>query len=903
VKLGLAGWTVVALLGLGTAVRTLRFWGPFRYLYYWDETSIAIPALRILDGQWPVHFLGMEYMGNTPSYPLAAWFAVAGSDPRALDAFAFAAGLAMLGSGYLLARRLFPGPAALWILAVLAVPPVFLVARSLDGSLAYQCLLILGNLFLVGTHAVFFGGGRSAASLLALGVLAGVGLWANQLFAVYLVPFGVLALRTGLAARPGAALFAAGAALGALPAWLHELQHFPSTRFALHDVGAGQTTTLVERLTRVVPGYGAALLGLTTEEGRPFVSATPIVLAAAVAAATVLARAAIRDGSELRGSLGLGGRRGHGASLLWWVFAANLALLLLTQRGGMAGSRYAFPLWSVLPCWIGAALFELGQRRKVLGGVALGTLLALQLWANWADTVGRTPPGQVRWRYLETHLGPLLGWLEQRGARRVYWGEDHGFQPYQVTYFSQARIVAADLWREPALPHAQLVDAAVSPAFVMRAGAGADSLVESLRAIGWDARQTAIGPARVIEPVRAVTSGFRPLPADRWTITASPNPELAPNLVDRDASTGWNSGKAQAPGQSLTVDLGSVEDVTRLDLLALDWQHVPAGFRVEVSRDGIAWQPVVEVADYWGPLFVSEHHPFLKVRRGRVQAVFPAVPARFLRLVQTGAVRHRGWAARELFVYGAGSAPPPAPAPGEIAAALRRERLDFVYANHWLSAVVAVESAGAVHVQESNLYPNSYGGRRPPPDRLAPFVVRPRRGILIGSDGDPAGVRTLLEAQGIPVRASTAGPYGLLVLEGRPDRLRPVPRDGWHAGAGERAIDGRAETAWVAEHGGAPFTLDLGAVRSVSRVRLAPGLAGAGGRGPRVEGSTDGARWLPLGPVRWAGRLYWSGSELLADGRHGATWTFPASRVRYLRLTPAVAGSRPWTIAEIDCFE
>jgi hypothetical protein len=601
--------------------------------------------------------------------------------------------------------------------------------------------------------------------------------------------------------------------------------------------------------------------------------------------------------------LALGGRRGHGASLLWWVFAANLALLLLTQRGGMAGSRYAFPLWSVLPCWIGAALFELWQRRRWLGGAALGTLLALQLWANWADTAGSTPPGQVRWQYLETHLRPVLDWLEQRGARRVYWGEDHGFQPYQVTYFARQRIVAADPWREPALPSARLVDAAVSPVFVMRAGAAADSLAGSMRAIGWHARQTAIGAARVIEPVRAVATGFRPLPADRWTIAASPNPQLAPNLLDRDASTGWNSGRAQAPGESLTVDLGSVEEVTRLDLLALDWQHVPAGFRVEVSRDGTAWQPVVEVADYWGPLFVSEHHPFLKVRRGRVQAVFTAVHARFLRLVQTGAVRHRGWAARELFVYGPGPAPPPSPPPGEIAAALRAERLDFVYANHWLSAVVAVESAGAIHVQESNLYPNSYGGRRPPPERVVPFVARPRRGILIGSDADPASVRDLLEAQGIPVRAAAAGPYGLLVLGGRSDPRRPVARDGWRAGDGARAIDGRADTAWVAEHGAAPFTLDLGAVRPVSRVRLVPGQAGPGGRGPRVEGSLDGTRWLPLAPVRWAGRLYWSGSELLADGRHGATWTFPASQVRYLRLTPPIAGHRPWTIAEIECFE
>jgi hypothetical protein len=97
--------------------------------------------------------------------------------------------------------------------------------------------------------------------------------------------------------------------------------------------------------------------------------------------------------------------------------------------------------------------------------------------------------------------------------------------------------------------------------------------------------------------------------------------------------------------------------------------------------------------------------------------------------------------------------------------------------------------------------------------------------------------------------------------------------------------------------------LDLGAVRPVSRVRLASAPAGAGGRGPLILGSADGTRWEPLAPVQWAGRLYWSGSELLADGRRGSEWAFPASRVRYLRLTPPLAGGRPWTIADIECFE
>ena len=120
------------------------------------------------------------------------------------------------------------------------------------------------------------------------------------------------------------------------------------------------------------------------------------------------------------------------------------------------------------------------------------------------------------------------------------------------------------------------------------------------------------------------------------------------------------SASRQQPGQWLAVDLGAPELVTRVDLLAIDWQNVPAGLRVEASLDGQHWNTVSEVPDYWGPLFFSEHHAFLKVRRGRVQAIFPPVRAQHVRFVQTG-IGPRSWAARELFVYGPGGARPPRP--------------------------------------------------------------------------------------------------------------------------------------------------------------------------------------------------------------------------------------------------
>jgi hypothetical protein len=348
--------------------------------------------------------------------------------------------------------------------------------------------------------------------------------------------------------------------------------------------------------------------------------------------------------------------------------------------------------------------------------------------------------------------------------------------------------------------------------------------------------------------------------------------------------------------------------VTRVDLLAIDWQELPGGFTVEVSADGRRWETVVTVPEYWGPLFFSEHHAFLKVRRGRVQAIFRPVRARHLRIVQTAAVRNHTWSARELFVYGPGGPRPPAPRPGEMAAALRREGIHFVYANHWLSAWVRADSRDAIGAQESNMNVNDAGRTEPDPAELVPLRLEAGHGILLGADADPAAVRAALEGQPVSVRESTAGPYPLLVLAPAPAPHR-LAKTGWRASASERgeeaprAIDGDRSTQWVSRGPGGPelaVTVDLGRPRELRGVEVRPGLPG---RELRLAGSLDGVIWRPIEPLVWAGSLYWTGFELVRNG--GPKWavTFPPTSVHYIRLSPAGPLRDPWTITEIDCLE
>ena len=887
------------MLILGAGVRALRFWGPFPLWAHWDEARLAVPAIGILDGALPVHHLGVEYMGASPAYPLAVWFALAGHSTFALDLFAYGVGLAIFASGWLLARRLLLPPAARFALASLVTPPLLLARWSLNGNLNYPVLLVLGNLFLIGVHGLIKAPNRRAP-VLGLGLLAGLGWWTNPLFVVYLAPLALVATRIGLARPSRLAPFGAGAILGCLPVLLYELQFFPSARFMVAESGEADGSVSHRAwlfLTRAWP----AVVGREDD-------VLPAALGMLGLGAVALSVVAVVFATRARGT------RPGARLVLWPIALASVALVLVTERGeliGGTGVRYLLPLYSVLPLWLGVALWRLWERRPPVGATALVAWAAFQLVVNWQATLGSTPPEERRWAALTTRLAPLIRWLDAHEARHVYW-DVPGVGSFEFTFLTGSRIIAAELWREQWLPHARLVDAAVRPVFVI--AQEPYWLRESLAGLGLSFRETAIGKLSVFAPDPPSGSGVAPLDRAGWAVTASENVQASADLVDGDVTTGWSTQGGKSAGQWVQVDLGRETTVARLDLLAIDWRQVPVGFRVGVSNDGVSWRTVAEVPHYWGPLFVAEHHPFLRVRRGRVQAGFPPTRARYLRLTQTGEDPETPWSARELFVYAPAPllAPPPADS-GQLLAALREDGVWWVYADTWLSARIQTDSHGTIRGQESNLYANSYSRSLPDPQHLDPFRAEPGRAVVLAPDANRHGIRTMLAGQGILLRERSAGGYPYALLTHPAPRSARVSKEGWTATANEqpeqasRAMDGDRSSAWESERPLGPetrFTLDLARPRRVGRLRLIPGLPGVRLEELRLEGSPDGERWEPLGPLTWAGPLYWTGWELLRDGRRRWDVAFPPVTTRAIRLSPAAPWpALRWRLAEIELFE
>jgi hypothetical protein len=904
------GWSAAALLLLlGGAVRVVRLWGDFATWAHWDDVRNAVPAAQILNGTFPVHQIGVEYYGAAPAYALAAWFALLETSTVALDVFCLLLAGAIAWTGYLVACRFLPRWPAFLSGLVVAVPPLVFARWTMSGNLNYPLNQLIGHVLLLGTHTIFYRGSDHGVRLFVLGLVAGVGWWNNPMVVVYCAPFAVLALRTGLARRARFWLFGLGVLLGGLPDWMYEITNYPSSRLILYGSGGVTPTTPLERVVIFLRDLAPELVGARSVDLANIRFAPSGAVQAMVAGLGLLVagRALVRDRHELRWLVGAGGRRGTGLASLWAFVAANLAITLLTQRA--LAITYFLPLYTVLPLWYGEFLAWLWGVRRAFGVAALAGLLGFYLWSSWTVTLGRGAEAAPRWARLHTLARPVTEWLEARGIRHVYFlGE--GFLPsFEFTFLTGMRIVAAHPWHEPVVQHGQAVDAEPAPPVVADPSKAA-MLQATLRGLGQSIRETRVGAFIVFETSPASPMGFAPIAPNAWKVSASHRESEVGHVMDRDAATGWSTGRWQAPGQWLAVDLGGEEDVARVDLLSIDWQEVPAELRVEWSRDGRSWQEAVSIRPYWGPMFVSERHPFLRVRRGRVQAVFRPVRARFLRLTQTGSAPGHAWAARELFVYRPAAAPSRALLrDGELVPALYGEGIRMVYANHWLSARVLAEGRGAVSALDSNLYLNSYRHTTPEPTTLERFRMLTGRAVLLGSDTDAAGIRQALETRGALARVTSAGAYQVLHLT-PPERPRRLERDGWRASASRapadasRALDGDRRTRWTAEGPAETieFTLELGRARRVAGLRMQPGSREGGPADFQVEGSADGVTWERLGPVRWGGPLYWTGYELLRNGRVEWTVRFPPVTVRHLRIRPAAPG-QSWAIEEIDAFE
>ncbi|MET7747680.1 discoidin domain-containing protein [Micromonospora sp. NPDC005367] len=123
-----------------------------------------------------------------------------------------------------------------------------------------------------------------------------------------------------------------------------------------------------------------------------------------------------------------------------------------------------------------------------------------------------------------------------------------------------------------------------------------------------------------------------------WSASASPSSatDVPARMLDGNASTRWSTGTAMAPGQTVTVDMGAVRNISQITMdSAGSTGDYARSYQVSLSSDGVNWGPPVATGTGTGPL---------------VTVGFPATTARYIRVTQTGS-SSTWWSIAEFNAY------------------------------------------------------------------------------------------------------------------------------------------------------------------------------------------------------------------------------------------------------------
>ena len=191
-----------------------------------DEAIVGLMARHILLGERPIFFYGQSYMGSLDAFLVAAGFRLLG---EATWVIRMVQGLLFLG---VLSTTVWLGKTAfgsVWtgILAagLLAIPTTNISLYNTISLGGYGETLLIGNLLLI--LAIRLSRRPGLWEWLAVGFLAGFGLWANGLTLVYSIPAIVFALyhqKGNWKTQPfflGMGALILGAAVGATPWWIY----------------------------------------------------------------------------------------------------------------------------------------------------------------------------------------------------------------------------------------------------------------------------------------------------------------------------------------------------------------------------------------------------------------------------------------------------------------------------------------------------------------------------------------------------------------------------------------------------------------------------------------------------------------------------------------------------------
>jgi len=158
-------------------------------------------------------------------------------------------------------------------------------------------------------------------------------------------------------------------------------------------------------------------------------------------------------------------------------------------------------------------------------------------------------------------------------------------------------------------------------------------------------------PWRASHP-QPLLPGGKDLVGDRslWKAETNKNGRLAGRAFDGDPGTFWSTGYPQEAGDFFLLDLGRLEDFSRVEFLLQNQPlDFPRSFVAEASSDGKAWTTLGQAVDSFPPLRRDMVEDFAQYR---VLASLAPGRARYLRFRLLAPHESRHWSIAEIRLYG-----------------------------------------------------------------------------------------------------------------------------------------------------------------------------------------------------------------------------------------------------------
>jgi len=741
------GFLLSGLILLSLSARAISLFTPEVWI---DEGTVGLMSLHVMEGEFPLFFYGQKFMGAMEAYLYGLFFHIFGSSPFTLELLPSLLSLLFVLLTYRLAQKLFGHKTALMSGLFLALPPYFLMFWTHEGRLHYSLVLLLGSLLLLIAHQILqetsSPNGNATKLFILLGLIGGLGWWTNYLIVIYLLTVSLIIVfhqrKILLSKTPLLVLFFFG--LGSLPLWIFNFTHQSSILAvwgSTHFSWAGLPSKLKALFSNALP----IILGFFT----PF-SNSIFELAGYIFLLIIYLGAFCYLAFYCWRSFAFISSKTKGAELLLFLLLFTVLFDLFSGYGLWLNEpcqRYLLPMYSAIPIMAGFFLIRLRSKYRLISLLLTLIVLLFNLWGNlihpdhffrWKDDQPIyngwkifNPAALKRYRENQQKENRLMDFLKSKGYKTIY-GEEC-FRK-KLTFQSNETLIFSDPYQEIYLKYVDMVDGGDKTAYLFKRE---NTIFEkNLKALGGTYQKFQSDDGYfVYSEFFPPKEGSRLVPRQSWRGITTMNGSQASKAFDGHIITGWRSEHPQQRGDFFMLDLGEKEKIHKISWIPENYREVPLGYQVAVSVDGRTWEFVADVPDYRGPFFWSGPHPMVKIRMGRIEAVFPSVSARYVKIILTGqdAVRH--WSINELFLF--------APENGEKSSSLNAEemnrlihflftnRIDFIYADHWLSARIRSQSDWRIRSLVTNHYLDNNGEKMPRPGFFTPVMVNSRTGFLV----------------------------------------------------------------------------------------------------------------------------------------------------------------------------